>query len=96
MNARQPDLFAALRYPDGIPEDICQLFERFALDAARSGRKRFSADAILQRIRWFESIERCNTEFKCNDHFTAPLARWFLAKHPEYPKFFELRVSKHD
>lgn len=86
-----PDLFTPLqKAPDGVPEDVARLFERFALEAAKY-RKRFSADAILHRIRWFENIEQGNREFRCNDHWTALLARWFIAKHPEHSRFFELR-----
>lgn len=93
----QADLFSGRpRYPDGIPLEVCQLFERFALEVADRGFARYSADALLHRIRWHEHIDRGNREFKINDHFSAPLARWFLSRHPELPKFFELRSSQHD
>jgi len=96
-NFTQTDLFTPRRiYPDDIPPEICDLFERFALEVAARGFKRYSSDALLHRIRWHEQIERGNREFKCNDHFTAPLARWFLARHPELQGFFETRTSKHD
>jgi hypothetical protein len=39
-------------------------------------------------------IERGLREFKCNDHWTAPLARWFMKRHPQLEDFFELRVRK--
>lgn len=78
-------------YPDGVPEDVCVLFERLALEVRDRGWTRYSADALLHRIRWEMQIERGNRAFKCNDHWTAPLARWFLSNHPDLPKFFELR-----
>jgi hypothetical protein len=94
------DLFARAQprhtLPDDIPEEIRQLFERFAVDVARMGFTTYSADAILHRIRWHQHIERGNRDFKCNNNYTAPLARWFLAEHPELPNFFETRTSKHD
>lgn len=94
---QQPDLFMARPvYPEDIPPDVCQLFERFALEVMARGFTRYSADCLLHRIRWHEQVDQGNREFKINDHFSAPLARWFLSRHPEAPKFFELRASKHD
>lgn len=80
-------------YPAGIPIAVCFHFEKLALELAGLGWKRYSADAILHRIRWHMHVERGDRSFKCNDHFTAPLARWFLDRHPELKavKFFELR-----
>lgn len=92
------DLFAYAKerapvsdYPAGIPADVCDLFERLALEVNGRGYARYSSDAVLHRIRWHMQIERGNRAFKCNDHWTAPLARWFLARHPECRGFFELR-----
>lgn len=78
-------------YPDGVPADVCELFETLALRVYANGYKRYSADALLHRIRWEHHIERGNRAFKANDHWTAPLARWFLANHPDKKGFFELR-----
>ena len=83
-------------YPVGIPPEVCEHFERLALQVAAGGWRRYSADAILHRIRWTYKVERGNRAFKCNDHWTAPLARWFLARHPELPGFFELRERTGD
>ena len=77
----------------GIPLEVLALYERLALEIAAKGWKRYSSDAILHRIRWHYHIERGMREFKCNDHWTAVLSRWFLARHPEMEGFFELRRS---
>jgi|SRR5579885_662944 len=89
---------ARTTYPDGIPVDVCDLFERLALRLAKGDpargiapRRRFSSDAILHQIRWQFQVDYDRRDFKCNDHWTAPLARWFLARHPELKGFFELR-----
>lgn len=78
-------------YPDDIPTTVCDLFERLALEVAGRGFKRYSADSILHRLRWHFNIEKGDRGFKCNNNWTAPLARWFLGRHPELAKFFELR-----
>lgn len=78
-------------YPDGIPPEVCRLFEKIATDLQRNGFERFSADAILHKIRWEMRVERGNRAFKINNNDAAPLARWFLARNPAAKKFFELR-----
>ena len=78
-------------YPDDIPTTVCDLFERLALEVAGCGFKRYSARAVLHRLRWHFNIEKGDRGFKCNDHWTPALARWFLKRHPELAKFFELR-----
>ena len=87
------DLFDSNRnsFPVGVPPEVCTLFEQLALKVAAHGWKHYSADALLHRIRWEMQIERGNRAFKCNNNWTAPLARWFLACHPEMAGFFELR-----
>lgn len=77
--------------PVGVPEDIAALFEKLALEVREAGWKRFSSDAILHRIRWYHRIEKGNRAFKANNNWTAPLARWFLERHPDMEGFFELR-----
>ena len=91
------DLFAfAERHapPEDVPSEVAVLFEQLALQVAQAGHSRYSSDAILHRIRWHMHIERGDREFKCNDHWTSQLSRWFLAKHPELPKFFETRECR--
>lgn len=83
-------------YPDDVPAEICLLFERLALDLHERGFKRYSADAILHRIRWEMQVERGNRAFRCNDHWTAPLSRWFLKRNPKAKGFFELRERVED
>lgn len=94
MQSQQLDLLSyapPASYPDGVPVDVCLLFERLALDVAAAGFTHYSADAILHRIRWHNQIEKGNRGFKANNNWTAPLARWFLKRNPHLPKFFELR-----
>lgn len=91
------DLFAyaeRAKLPAGIPHEVGDLFEKLALQVKEQGFTRYSADAVLHRIRWHYHVEQGKRDFKCNDHWTAPLARWFLAKHPECDGFFELRERR--
>lgn len=78
-------------YPDGVPVEVCRLFEKLALDLIDRGFARFSADAILHKIRWENLVVRGDRAFLANNNWSAPLARWFIARHPSASKFFELR-----
>jgi hypothetical protein len=89
-----PDLFDYRRVPDGVPEQVAALFERLTFSLIDRGIAHYSSDAILHRIRWHYHVERGDREFKCNDHWTADLSRWFMNKHPRHVGFFETRVRK--
>lgn len=73
---------------------IYDLLVRFALEAKRSGRPRYSIDAIIQRVRWHLSIETTDSDFKLNDHFTSRYARLIMSRVPELDGFFEVRELK--
>ncbi len=76
---------------EDIPAEVRLLFEALALDLHRDGFTRYSADAILHRIRWEMHVGRGNRAFVANNNWAAPLARWFMARNPACGKFFELR-----
>jgi len=86
-----------MRHPfvPGVPEEVVQLFEDLALQAARMF-DRYSARAILHRIRWHYHIEKGNREFKCNNNWTPDMARWFMRKHPDLDGFFVIRERRKD
>ncbi len=87
----QSDLFEYLATPAGVPQDVALLFERLALEVAERGFNRYSAYAVIHRVRWHHHIDRGNREFKVNDHVVPVLSRWFLSRHPKLPGFFETR-----
>ena len=90
-----PDLFGPPPVDvSAIPADVVRKFEVLAFEVADRGYSKYSARTILHRIRWHYAIERGDREFKCNDHWSPPLARWFMQKHPEHTGFFELRASQ--
>lgn len=96
---RQIELFAdepalAPLAPDGVPQEVADLFDELARKIRAQGWKRYSSDAILHRIRWHMQIERGKRDFKCNNNWTSALARWWLRQHPEAKGFFELRERR--
>jgi len=71
---------------------VWELFEHFAQRARRSGRGRYSADAICHRIRWELEIEtRSEDGLRLNDHHSAYYARLYMAKYPAAAGFFRTR-----
>lgn len=87
----QPDLFGMQR--PKIPSRVLDLFDKLTDEVRRTGMRRYSADAILHRIRWHFQVERGERDFKCNNNWTAALARWYLYRHPDAAGFFQLRSS---
>jgi hypothetical protein len=68
---------------------VWEAFEKYALEAA-TVREHYSAKSIIERVRWHcEITQRC--EFKCNNNFTAYLARLFVAKYPQHGELFTFR-----
>lgn len=80
-------------YPPDIPIEVCDKFVALAREVKATGLKRYSADAILHRIRWHFVIEQRRGKFKLNNNWTAPLARWAMAHHPDLEGLFETRRS---
>jgi hypothetical protein len=76
-----------------VPLEVLDLFERLTLKLIADGWERYSADAILHRVRWHFKVDKGNREFKCNNNWTSRLSRWFIEHHPQHDDFFELRVS---
>lgn len=84
---------AFARFHQEHPE-IYALFDKFAKQAIARGHRRFSADAILHRIRWEASVERIGAPYKINDHFSAYYARLWIENNPGRKHFFELRIAE--
>ena len=78
----------------GVPPLVCYAFEKFAFDIIAAGHDKYSARAILHRIRWHYQIEKGDRDYKCNNNWSAPLARWFMEKYPARQGFFETRKRR--
>jgi len=80
-------------YPPDIPIELCDKFIELAREVKRAGRRRYSADAILHRIRWHFVIEQRRGDWKANNNDTSRLARWAMANHRDLEGLFETRRS---
>lgn len=68
---------------------IYQMFESFTLKVIATGRKYFSARAIIERMRWQTQIEDNSVTFKISDHPMPFYARLFEKNNPQYKGFFK-------
>lgn len=73
-----------------------QLFERFALQAAQAGRRKFSGWLITNRIRWESLVvqRREEDEYKISNDFIAVYTRLFIRTHPTYAYLFDTARMK--
>lgn len=77
--------------------EVYVLFRQFALELLAAGRKRFSSDAIVQRIRWYYAVNPTKEEgFVVNDHWSSRLARKLMEDDGRFVGFFETRALKRD
>lgn len=73
---------------------VYHFFKRFTFAVIAKGYQRFSADAIMHRVRWKTQIETFNEKFKVNNDYVALYARMFMCDFPQFDDFFEIRQRK--
>ncbi len=82
------------KYDSENPE-IYRLFKRFAFEAINNGRTYFSAEAIVNRVRW-ETMVTGGDEYKINNNYKPFYSRKFMQEFPHHNNFFRTRTSKAD
>lgn len=87
------DQIIKFRIFDRENPQVYSLFVRFTMEAINSGRSRFGARMIWERMRWYTMIEAKDhaSEFKLNDHYPPYYARKFMRLNPRWNTFFEVR-----
>lgn len=84
------DVGAFRRFHEENPQ-VWRLFRRFALEAAQTGRTRFGAKMVWERMRWYTNVETNDQSVKLNSNWAAHYARLFVDTHPQHRELFELR-----
>ena len=67
------------------------MFKHFAFKALDSGRNKYSARAIMERLRWELNIQTESEDYKINNDTIPHYARMFLRDFPQHQGFFETR-----
>lgn len=71
-------------------------FTELANELKLSGKKKYSAWAIIQRIRWDYDLrtEESGESFRINNNYTALYARLLIKSNPDFKGFFILKRMK--
>jgi hypothetical protein len=80
------------KYNEQNPK-VYELFCKFTNQVINKGFKNFSAESIINQIRWFTSIETTGNSFKINNDLKPYYARQFMKDNPQYEGFFRTRAS---
>lgn len=68
-------------------------FERFALQLIADGVRRYSADAVMHRVRW-ETRAGSKDGFKVNNNWVAFYSRMWRQNHPTLRHLFAVRKQR--
>ena len=66
-------------------------FTQLARQMLATGKKRYSAQAIIYVLRWEYDLKTVGDVFEINNDFTSVYARLLCLEDPEFLHFFELR-----
>tara|TARA_R110000803_G_scaffold75124_3_gene139416 strand:- start:62 stop:334 length:273 start_codon:yes stop_codon:yes gene_type:complete len=75
---------------------VFELFQKFAEQALSSGRDKFSARMLGERIRWYTTVETSDVEYKINDHHWPYYARLLIGTDDRFTGFFTLKDARFD
>lgn len=75
---------------------IYKAFNKFTKDVIGSGYNYFSAEMIINRIRWQTMIEAKDKRYKINNGMKPFYSRLFMTKNKKYKQFFKLKPSQVD
>lgn len=70
---------------------VWELFKKYTFEVVNTGRKHYSVNAIIERIRWHTNIETTGERFKISNNHRAYYARFFNEQHPELNGFFKTK-----
>jgi hypothetical protein len=70
---------------------VYEEFKRLAFEMKGNGRTRYSAETIINVIRWHRDLHTRGDVFEINNDFKSIYVRLLIHRHPEFRDFFELR-----
>ena len=89
-------LLGKFRAYNNTNPQLYNLMEKFALEAHRANRKRFSIWMIANRVRWYTQIETTGQEFKVSNDYLALYARLIVVRNPQLDGLFQFKQMKSD
>lgn len=70
--------------------EIFTEFLALARKIKNTGRKKYSAEAILQVLRWHRDIQTTGEPYKISNNFRSMYARLLVYNYPEFQGFFTM------
>ena len=70
---------------------VWDLFKKYTMEVVNTGRKHYSVNAIIERIRWHTNIETKGEQFKISNNHRAYYARYFHEQYPSLDGFFKTK-----
>lgn len=83
----------AVAYDDKNP-NVWALFLKFAREMSLTGKRRYSAAMIVERIRWHTMVETKDDNFKISNDFRAYYGRKLMAHYDEFRGFFTTKETR--
>ena len=84
------------RFHEDHPE-VWDLFVRFSVEMINRGYKTYSAQSVIERIRWEKDAGSDGSiSFKINNNYTAFYSRRFMKVYPQHEGFFRTRYQVSD
>jgi hypothetical protein len=78
------------RYHEKNPQ-VYEEFKRLAFQMKKTGRRKYSAEIIINVMRWHMDLKTSGDVFEINNDFKPIYARLLIYHYPEFQKFFEFR-----
>lgn len=72
---------------------IFEKFKDFSIGLAEKGRSKYSAETVINYLRWHEHFESNNDQFKINNNYKAMMARHLVIDYPNMSGFFTFRKT---
>lgn len=79
---------------DAANPGVYATFARLAFRKIAEGERRWSADKIMQDMRWELRVKDGDETYQINNVHRAYLSRRFMRENPQHEGFFEVRERK--
>lgn len=73
---------------------VFRKFKDFAIKIHNKGHRRYSADCILNYLRWHEVFTTSGDPFKINNDFSSIMARHLVYDYPKLNDLFQFRKTR--
>ena len=72
---------------------IYQLFKKYTLERIKLGFEKYSAEAILNRVRWDNDVQTSGADYKIPNEMKPFYSRLFTNKKSKHSEFFVQKKS---